>query len=76
MRSSTRTCVPGAWSRRSPCAADRGAYYLAYPADRPKPPRVEAFEDWLLGESLKMDEASAPSGMGELVRAPAAWDKA
>ena len=34
-----------------------GAYYLAYSADRPKPPRVEAFEDWLLTEALKMEEA-------------------
>ena len=34
-----------------------GAYYLAYPGDRPKPARVEAFEDWLLTEALKVDEA-------------------
>jgi len=27
-----------------------GAYYLAYAADRPKPPRLAAFEDWLMRE--------------------------
>ena len=38
-----------------------GAYYLAYPADRPRPPRVEAFEDWLMSESLKIEEAAPPT---------------
>ena len=46
-----------------------GAYYLGYPADRPKPPRVEAFEDWLLAEALKMEEAGPSGGSRELTRA-------
>ena len=29
-----------------------GAYYLTYAADRPKPPRLAAFEDWVIREAV------------------------
>ena len=35
-----------------------GAYYLAFHPDRPKPPRVAAFEDWLLAEAARSDATS------------------
>lgn len=33
-----------------------GAYYLGYPAERPKSECVAAFETWILREALKTDE--------------------
>jgi len=36
----------------------QGAYYLAYAADRPKAPRVAAFEDWLMQETASAEAAS------------------
>jgi len=33
----------------------QGAYYLAYHPHRPKPPRLVAFEDWLVGEARGVD---------------------
>jgi LysR family glycine cleavage system transcriptional activator len=33
----------------------QGAYYLAFHPDRPKPPRVAAFEAWLLAEAAKSE---------------------
>lgn len=36
-----------------------GAYYLGYPADRPKSEGVAAFETWLLREAALTDEALA-----------------
>jgi LysR family glycine cleavage system transcriptional activator len=34
-----------------------GAYYLAYHPDRPKSERLAAFEDWLLGEAQRAEQA-------------------
>jgi len=36
-----------------------GAYWLAYPVDRPKPDTVSAFETWVLGEAAVTDEELA-----------------
>lgn len=33
-----------------------GAYYFGYPADRPKPDRVAAFEEWIVDEAAKMQQ--------------------
>ena len=35
-----------------------GAYYLAFNAGRPKPPRVAAFEAWLLAEAAKSENGA------------------
>jgi len=49
----------------------QGAYYLAYAADRPKAPRVAAFEDWLMQETVNAEAASerrdASRGLGTRV---------
>jgi LysR family glycine cleavage system transcriptional activator len=37
-----------------------GAYYLAFNAGRPKPPRVAAFEAWLLAEAAKSEGGAEP----------------
>ena len=37
-----------------------GSYYLGYPAERPKSARVTAFEEWIVGEALRM-EARLPA---------------
>jgi LysR family transcriptional regulator, glycine cleavage system transcriptional activator len=34
-----------------------GSYYFAYPEGRPKPPRVGAFEDWIIREAIAMEQA-------------------
>jgi LysR family glycine cleavage system transcriptional activator len=34
-----------------------GSYWFAYPAERPKPERVAIFEEWILREAIKMEEA-------------------
>ena len=45
-----------------------GAYYLAFAADRPKSPRVAAFEDWLMGEVARYGERSTGTPSATLAR--------
>ncbi len=33
-----------------------GAYYLAYPPNRPRPPRLAAFEDWIVAAAQRVAE--------------------